>query len=47
MGVRDAEMMKYAPNSMLATRISFVNAIASLRGHIGVDVENVRKGIGH
>ncbi len=46
MSVRDAEMTKYAANAMLATKISFMNEIAALCDHFGVDVENVRKGIG-
>ena len=46
MGVRDAEMTKYAANSMLATKISFINEIANLCEIMGVDVENVRRGIG-
>ena len=46
MGVRDAEMTKYAANSMLATKISFINEIANLCEILGVDVENVRRGIG-
>ena len=46
MGVRDAEMTKYAANALLATKISFMNEIANLCEHLGVDVENVRLGIG-
>jgi UDPglucose 6-dehydrogenase len=45
-GVRDAEMIKYAANAMLATKISFMNEIALMCDHYGVDVENVRRGIG-
>ena len=46
MNVRDAEMTKDAANAMLATRISFMNEIAGICEHLGVDVENVRLGIG-
>ena len=46
MGVRDAEMTKYAANAMLATRISFMNEVALISEAFGVDVENVRRGIG-
>jgi nucleotide sugar dehydrogenase len=46
MGVRDAEMTKYAANAMLATKISFINEIATLCEKLGVDVENIRRGIG-
>ncbi len=46
MGVRDAEMTKYAANAMLATKISFMNEMAGLCDELGVDVENVRLGIG-
>ncbi len=46
MGVRDAEMTKYAANAMLATRISFMNEVANLCDRMGVDVEQVRRGIG-
>ena len=46
MGVREAEMTKYAANAMLATKISFMNEIANLCDLMGVDVESVRHGIG-
>jgi UDPglucose 6-dehydrogenase len=46
MNIRDAEMTKYAANAMLATKISFMNEIANICERLGVDVENVRKGIG-
>lgn len=46
MGVRDAEMTKYAANAMLATKISFMNEIANICEKMNVDVENVRLGIG-
>ena len=44
--VKDAEMIKYASNAMLAMKISFINEIAVMSDHYGVDIENVRKGIG-
>jgi len=46
MGIREAEMTKYAANAMLATKISFMNEMAALCEKLGVDVESVRLGIG-
>ena len=46
MGVRDAELTKYAANAMLATRISFMNELANLAERMDVDIEQVRRGIG-
>ncbi len=46
MNVPDAEMTKYVANAMLATKISFMNEMSVLCERMGVDVENVRMGIG-
>ena len=46
MGVRAAEFSKYAANAFLATKISFINEMAGICARLGVDIEEVRRGIG-
>ena len=46
MGVRSAELTKYAANAMLATKISFINELAAIAERVGADIEKVRIGIG-
>lgn len=46
MDIRAAELTKYAANAMLATKISFMNEMANIAEVLGVDIEQVRLGIG-
>lgn len=46
MNTTSSEMTKYAANSMLAAKISFINEIAAICERVGADVEDVRQGIG-
>ena len=45
-GLESAEMIKYAANAFLATKITFINEIAALCERVGADVKSVAKGIG-
>ena len=47
MGIESAEMVKYAANCMLATKISFINEMANICERVSADINDVRKGIGH
>jgi UDPglucose 6-dehydrogenase len=46
MDIRSSELTKYAANSMLATKISFMNELANIAERLGADIEKVRIGIG-
>jgi UDPglucose 6-dehydrogenase len=47
MDIRSAEMTKYASNAMLATKISFINEMATICASLGADIDSVRKGMGY
>jgi UDPglucose 6-dehydrogenase len=44
--IRTAEMIKYASNAYLATRISFINEVAAICDHLGADIKDVARGMG-
>jgi UDPglucose 6-dehydrogenase len=46
LGIRSAELTKYAANAMLATKISFMNELSNMAELLGADIEQVRLGIG-
>ena len=46
MDIRSAELTKYAANSLLATKISFMNELSNIAERLGADIEHVRVGIG-
>ena len=46
MARRSSELTKYAANAMLATKISFINELSRIAELLGVDIEDVRNGIG-
>lgn len=46
MSLREAEFTKFAVSGMLATRVSFMNDLANVADHMGVDIERVRMGMG-
>lgn len=47
MSPESAEMTKYVANAMLSTKISFINEMANVCEHVGADINEVRRGIGH
>lgn len=46
MGIKSAELTKYASNAMLATRISFMNELGNFANEVGADIEEIRQGVG-